>query len=78
MWVLKAKKQHCHCSWQCLFREKYANSLQKSVEKYAKLLHIFRHFFKVNLHIFHETNIAMNSGNVVFLPSTPTLPAPNL
>ena len=32
-------------------------------------MHIFRHFFEVDLHIFHETNIAMNSGNVVFLPS---------
>ena len=32
-------------------------------------MHIFRHFFRVNLHIFHETNIAMKSGNVVFLPS---------
>ena len=32
-------------------------------------MHIFRQFFRVKLHIFHETNIAMNSGNVVFLPS---------
>ena len=32
-------------------------------------MHIFRHFFRVKMHIFHETNIAINSGNVVFLPS---------
>ena len=41
-------------------------------------MHIFRHFFKVKMHIFHETNIAMKNGNVVFLPSFPTLPDPNL
>ena len=29
-------------------------------------MHIFRHFFEVKMHIFHETNIAINSGNVVF------------
>ena len=32
-------------------------------------MHIFRYFFRVKMHIFHETNIAINSGNVVFLPS---------
>lgn len=32
-------------------------------------MHVFRHFFEVKMHIFHETNIAMKSGNVVFLPS---------
>lgn len=32
-------------------------------------MHIFRHFFRVKMHIFYETNIAINSGNVVFLPS---------
>ena len=32
-------------------------------------MHIFRHFFRVKMHIFHETNIAINRGNVVFLPS---------
>ena len=32
-------------------------------------MHVFRHFFEVKMHIFHETNIAINSGNVVFLPS---------
>jgi len=32
-------------------------------------MHIFWHFFRVKLHIFYEINIAMNSGNVVFLPS---------
>ena len=29
-------------------------------------MHIFRHFFRVKMHIFHETNIAINSGNIVF------------
>ncbi len=32
-------------------------------------MHIFQCFFQVKMHIFHETNIAINSGNVVFLPS---------
>ena len=31
-------------------------------------MHIFRHFFRVKMHIFHETNITINSGNVVFFP----------
>ena len=30
-------------------------------------MHIFRHFFRVKLHIFHETSIAKKAANAAFL-----------